>query len=169
MRGKKPQRIMSPQNQSASVTLLKKDRSATVVSVACLVLLDSEGAVLIARRPLDKSLGGLWEFPGGKVEAGESAEVALRRELREELQLEVGSLQAMEPVVHTYEFGTIRLLPFLAQCQERPKVQLMEHSDFRWAACDALTSFEWAPADLPVVAALRLILDGAEAQTAHRR
>jgi mutator protein MutT len=139
----------------------------TPINVACLVLVDRTGAVLITQRPIEKSLGGLWEFPGGKVETGESAEVALRREIIEELQIEVGLLHPMLPVTHVYEFGTIQLIPFLSKCHNRPPIQLVEHSDLAWVEHVNLLDYEWAPADLPIVENLRAILGGNGIQPSH--
>jgi len=139
--------------------MMNADSDEPVVDVACLVLIDPDRRVLAARRPLHKSLGGLWEFPGGKVDAGESPEVALRRELREELELEVGALAAMGVFEHHYPFGAIRLWPFTAHCADfgHPKMVLHEHTEICWVnAADAL-DLEWAPADLPVLARLETL------------
>lgn len=127
-----------------------------IVDVVCVVLVDDAGNVFVARRPPDKSLGGLWEFPGGKVDTGEMMEDALRRELMEELQMQVGSLQAMVPVVHTYSFGRIRLWPMLARClrEGRPAYQLHEHTEARWVALGGLREMDLAPADVPVLTQL---------------
>jgi 8-oxo-dGTP diphosphatase len=121
------------------------------VSVACLVLLDQQGAVLTTRRPEGKQLGGLWEFPGGKVEAAESPEEALRREIWEELELRLGDLEAMSPVMHEYPFGVIRLLPFLSEIVSHPLIRLVEHSEHRWVTPQTWVNLEWAPADLPIL------------------
>ncbi len=88
--------------------------SESAILVACLVLVDAENRYLATQRPTHKSLGGYWEFPGGKLEAGEGPEEALRRELLEELHLEVGPLDPLTPVDYAYEFGQIRLVPLLA-------------------------------------------------------
>jgi 8-oxo-dGTP diphosphatase len=131
------------------------------VAVACLVLLDQQGAVLTTRRPEGKQLGGLWEFPGGKVEARESPEEALRREIWEELELSLGELEAMSPVVHEYPFGVIRLLPFLSRIVRPSLIRLVEHSEHRWVTPQTWGSLEWAPADLPVLDQLTARLDRA--------
>jgi 8-oxo-dGTP diphosphatase len=120
----------------------------SVCAVVCLVLYASDGAVLATQRPEGKSLGGFWEFPGGKIEPGEPAEDALRREIREELNLELGALRPLEPTEHEYDFGTIRLIPFLAACQGS-SFSLNEHADARWLRPDELESVPWAPADIP--------------------
>lgn len=128
--------------------------------VTCLILVAPDGCVFATRRPLHKSLGGFWEFPGGKVEAGESPEEAIRREIREELHLELGLLEALTPVEHKYDFGRIRLLPFLARCRSRPAVHLVEHIDARWIATADFATLEWAPADVPILGEIAVILRG---------
>lgn len=126
-----------------------------MLNVTCLVLIDSQGSILATQRPEEKALGGLWEFPGGKVESGEEPEEALRREIQEELCLKLCDLTPLEPVEHTYPFGTIRLLPFLARCKERPEIHLVEHTALRWLPIEETGQIEWAPADLPVLVQLR--------------
>lgn len=123
------------------------------IDVACLAMLDSEGRLFAARRPLHKSLGGLWELPGGKIDPGESPETALRRELREELGMETGALEPMPHHIHGYEFGIIRLWPLLARCDaaRHPPYVLHEHTEARWVDARAAESLTWAPADVPLL------------------
>ena len=128
------------------------------ITVTCLVLIDAQETILATQRPEGKALGGLWEFPGGKVEEGEDPEEALRREIREELCLELGELTPLEPVEHTYPFGTIRLLPYLSRCEARPAIHLTEHTALRWLKLEEAGEIEWAPADLPVLDQLRLLI-----------
>lgn len=156
---------MDVQNQDSESS--QKNSQKIPISVVCLVLVDSSDSVLITQRPIKKQLGGLWEFPGGKIEAGESEEAALRRELLEELQLEVALLYPLLPVTHIYEFGTIQLIPFLSRCVNRPAVHLMEHSDLAWVGYVDLLKYKWAPADLPIVEELMAILGGNEMLPSH--
>lgn len=126
-----------------------------MVDVVCLVLVDGTGNVLATQRSPDKRMGLLWEFPGGKIDAGEAPEDALRREIREELHLELpASLQTLTPVHHDYDFGHIHLIPFLAFCAERPVFTLTEHVDARWLDYPAAQALAWAPADLPILGEL---------------
>lgn len=121
------------------------------IEVVCLVLQDGAGKVLTTQRPADKRLALLWEFPGGKVENGESPEQALRREIQEELGIELGELEGLSAVDHHYEFGSIRLLPFSSRCLARPVLKLSEHEDARWINLDEWNVLDWAPADVPVI------------------
>lgn len=129
-------------------------RPSGVVAVACLVLLDSNGCVLVSKRAANKHLCGLWEFPGGKVEFGETPESALRREIVEELDYNLGDLTPLTPVQHTYPFATIQLYPFLAQCAQRPTLLLSDHSEVRWIYPQEGHDLQWAEADLPVLSEL---------------
>jgi len=88
------------------------------------------------------------------------AEEALRREIREELHLDLGPLEAITPVEHDYGFGRNRLLPFLGRCAERPKLQLVEHIDARWIVPADFATLEWAPADVPILGEIAAVLRG---------
>ena len=108
--------------------------------------------VMIARRPPDKRLGGLWEFPGGKVEQGESAEAALHRELHEELGCTVCITQTLAPFVHEYPWGSIELIPFLCELTTGSAApHPHEHTALAWVERGQLSAYELAPADLPLI------------------
>lgn len=121
------------------------------VSVVCLVLMDASGAVLATQRAMNKHLGGKWEFPGGKIELRESGEEALRREIREELGLELGVLRQLREVSHSYPTVRIRLVPYLAHCDQRPRIELHEHEASCWISLGDWQQLDWAPADVPVI------------------
>lgn len=123
------------------------------IHVVCAVLRDDSGRHLATRRPPGKALGGLWEFPGGKVEPGEDPAAALRREIAEELGLDIAVGPALPAVLHRYAFGTIALHPFLCRPTGGSLV-LHEHSAAIWLPRTALWSLDWAPADIPVLACL---------------
>lgn len=128
--------------------------SQKTILVVCAVLVDPEKKILATQRAAHQSLGGCWEFPGGKVEPGEDHEAALRRELLEELDLGLGDLVPLEPVTHPYDFGTITLMPFLSRIETRPEVHLAEHADHAWVSLEEAGSLNWAPADVPILKAL---------------
>ena len=122
---------------------------------AAAALIDAQGRVLIARRPEGKALAGLWEFPGGKVEPGESPESALIRELKEELDVTVAE-DALEPLAfasHAYpDFHLLMPLYVVRRWQGTPAAR--EHEALEWVVPAALTSFPMPPADAPLVARL---------------
>ena len=102
------------------------------VPVVCALLLRGD-EVLLARRPEGKRLGGLWEFPGGKVDAGETAEAALHRELREELDCAVDTLAQLPDAPFDYDWGVILLKPFVCSLRpDSPEPRALEHSALAW-------------------------------------
>lgn len=110
----------------------------------------SEERVLAAKRGPAGSLPNMWEFPGGKVEDGESPQGALAREIREELLVDIKVGEEIVSTTHDYEFGVVTLTTFY--CELRSGVpQLTEHAALCWLTPDQLFSVEWAPADLPAV------------------
>lgn len=139
--------------------------AAPPLHVVAAVLRDAAGRVLLARRPRHKAEGGLWEFPGGKVEPGEQASQALRRELQEELGIEAGPMQPLirvpvadgVPAVPAGEAGLpplrLRLDTWaVAGFHGRPRAR--EHTELVWAEPAALANYPMPPADHPVRAAL---------------
>ncbi len=126
--------------------------SDLIMDVCCLILVDTASSrILATQRPKGKRLELLWEFPGGKVEDGESSEQALRREINEELGLELGTLAPLPTFEHRYDFGTVRLIPFLSRCEGRPLLKLTEHAGAKWIELNQWESLDWTPADLPVL------------------
>lgn len=121
------------------------------VPVVCAILVRGD-LVMLAQRPPGKKLGGLWEFPGGKVEPGESAEAALHRELQEELGCRMRITQTLAPFVHAYEWGSIELIPFVCELTaDSPEPHPHEHTALAWVERGELKSYDLAPADVPVL------------------
>ena len=109
-----------------------------------------EGMILGAKRKEGKTLGGLWEFPGGKVEEGEGPLDALTREIREELDAEVEIIGEILTVVHEYDFARIELTTF--QCELKgDRFTNKEHEEIRWIPVNELGTVEWTPADAPTI------------------
>ena len=105
---------------------------------------------MICQRPKDKARALLWEFVGGKVEKGESAEDALVRECKEELDIIVKPLDVFCDVVHTYPDIIVHLTLFNAEILSgEPK--LIEHNDLRWITPDEIDNFEFCPADVEIL------------------
>ena len=130
-----------------------------IVIVAACALLDSEGAVLIAKRPAGRPLAGLWEFPGGKVEAGEKPEDALIRELREELGIGIaaGDLTPLTFASHAYPDFHL-LMPVYLCRRWRGEVTAHEGQNLLWVRPDALHRYDMPPADKPLKRALPKLL-----------
>lgn len=126
-----------------------------IVFVVACALVDADRRVLIAQRPEGKQLAGLWEFPGGKVETGETPEAALLRELKEELGIETKSacLAPLTFASHTYE--DFHLMMPLYVCRKwQGVVQNLEHAELKWVRPQKLRDFDMPPADLPLIAPL---------------
>lgn len=123
---------------------------AHLIDVVCGVIRDGRGWYLACLRPQGKHLGGCWEFPGGKINPGESPETALMRELREELGIEVAVGKGLEPVICHYRTTSIRLLPFLCEITDGVPLPL-EHEDLRWCAPQDFDALTWAEADVPIL------------------
>ena len=119
--------------------------------VAC-ALIEKDGLLLAAQRSAAMNLPLKWEFPGGKIEAGESPEACLHRELWEEMEVSVAIGAALLPCTHRYPDFTVTLYPFLCQLVTTGIV-LREHAASRWVAPEELLALDWAAADLPVIAA----------------
>lgn len=121
-----------------------------MIDVSCALIINHSGQVLVAQRSPGMHLPLKWEFPGGKVEPGETAEDCLIREIREELGVEIKIVKKMAPAVHDQGLQVIRLIPF--QCTlVNGEVKLTEHAAFLWLDPAELNTLDWAEADLPVV------------------
>ena len=109
------------------------------------------GKILCAQRGYDKSLAGFWEFPGGKIEKGELPEDALKREIREELNIDIEIITFICEASHEYDFGIVNFKSFLCKTNEVKNIQLLEHNDSKWLPADDLFSLDWAPVDIPTL------------------
>ncbi len=125
-----------------------------MIDVVCGVIEGADGRFLACLRPQGKHLGGLWEFPGGKVDAGETPEAALARELMEELGVLVHVGKPLREVVWHYEGRSIRLLPFFCTILSG-ELDAIEHDELRWSAPEDFNSLTWAAADQPILDEIR--------------
>ncbi|MFZ2099735.1 MAG: 8-oxo-dGTP diphosphatase MutT [Oricola sp.] len=131
----------------------------SLLLVAACALLDSDNRILLARRPEGKSMAGLWEFPGGKVEMGETPEETLVRELHEELGIvtEQPCLAPLTFASHSYE--EFHLLMPLYVCRKYQGIPVArEGQQLKWVRANALRDFPMPPADLPLVPILQDLL-----------
>ena len=130
-----------------------------MVLVAAAALVDADGRVLMAQRPEGKSMAGLWEFPGGKVEAGETPEAALIRELAEALSIDV-SADCLAPLTFaSHGYDDFHLLMPLYVCRKwQGSIAAREGQALRWVRPNRMRELPMPPADLPLIALLRDLL-----------
>jgi 8-oxo-dGTP diphosphatase len=123
-----------------------------ILLVAAVALVDVDGRVLIAKRPEGKTLAGLWEFPGGKVEAHERPESALIRELKEELAIDVteACLAPLTFASHSYEDFHL-LMPLYVCRRWKGLVTAVEGQELKWVSPVKLRDYPMPPADLPLI------------------
>ena len=130
---------------------MSKSRNIIRVTAA---ILSRDGKVLIARRRPGAHQGNRWEFPGGKIEAGESPEHCLCRELQEEFSIEATVGDYLGSNFHRYEFGFIELMAFRV-AWSGDRIRLQDHGEIRWAAPDELAGIDFSPADIPFAEKIR--------------
>ncbi|MDN3436796.1 (deoxy)nucleoside triphosphate pyrophosphohydrolase [Planococcus sp. APC 3900] len=123
------------------------------IRVVGAVIIDGD-KILCAQRGMEKSLPGLWEFPGGKIEETETPQSALQREIQEEMHCRVEIGEQVEHTVYEYDFGIVHLTTFYCQLVEGTPV-LTEHIEIQWLKADELEQLEWAPADIPAIQKLK--------------
>ena len=123
------------------------------IRVVGAVIIDGD-KILCAQRGMEKSLPGLWEFPGGKIEETETPQPALQREIQEEMHCRVEIGEQVEHTVYEYDFGIVHLTTFYCQLVEGTPV-LTEHIEIQWLKADELEQLEWAPADIPAIEKLK--------------
>lgn len=122
-----------------------------LVLVAACALIDGQGRVLISQRPEGKPLAGLWEFPGGKLEGGETPEQALQRELAEELGISIAPSALKSLTFSSFSYPAFHLLmPIFACWHWLGEVSAKERQSLAWVDPAALTDFEMPPADEPL-------------------
>ena len=130
------------------------DTKPILLVVAC-ALVDADRRVLIAQRPEDKNMGGLWEFPGGKVEPNESPEQAIIRELKEELNVDTKEACLAPLTFASFSYEKFHLLMPLYVCRKWQGTPVAnEHSALKWVRPQRMRDYEMPPADEPLVAHL---------------
>ncbi len=126
------------------------------VLVAAVALIDVDGRILLAQRPEGKSMAGMWEFPGGKIEPGETPEVALVRELKEELGIDTweSCLAPLTFASHSYDDFHL-LMPVFACRKWNGIPSAQEGQTLAWVKAKDLRNYEMPPADIPLIPILR--------------
>jgi 8-oxo-dGTP diphosphatase len=127
--------------------------------VAAVALVDADSRILLAQRPAGKSMAGLWEFPGGKMEPGESAEAALVRELQEELGIETreSCLAPLTFASHAYESFHLMMLVYACRTW-RGQVVAKEGQQLAWVRPIEMYQYPMPPADVPLIGMLQSLL-----------
>lgn len=146
-----------PRRPAASERLTASADTARPLHVVAAAVIDAQGRILIAQRPPGKALAGSWEFPGGKVEAGETRVQALARELREELGITLtGHPRPLMRLRHSYDFGDVLIDMWVVTRYSGDPVGL-DGQALRWCTHEELAIADLLPADRPVVRALRSV------------
>ena len=127
--------------------------SKQVINVVAAAI-KKDGLIFCAQRPEGKSLGGFWEFPGGKLENGETPEDALIREIKEEFDSEIEVISFLNEASYEYDFGIVTMKTYLSKLISG-ELKLLEHQDSKWLPIEELSELEWAPVDIPAVKCLQ--------------
>lgn len=113
-------------------------------------ILNNNGRILIAQRKVSGKFPNKWEFPGGKIEPGETPEQCLEREMEEELNINVTINEYLGESIYEYDGGSIRLLAFKINWRSG-KFTIIDHQAIAWVRIDELNDYDFAPADVPIV------------------
>ena len=117
-----------------------------MIDVVAAVIQNKEGKILIAQRNLKKSQGGLWEFPGGKIEPNETKEEAIIREIKEEMDIDIEAKKFIDQKIFNYPDKDINLIAI--ECKQiKGDIKLNEHEYIKWVNKNELRNFNFAPAD----------------------
>ncbi len=126
------------------------------VRVTCALIIE-EGGVLVTQRSRQMPHPMKWEFPGGKVKEEEKPEACIRREIREELSIEVSVEKELPTVRHNYDSVALELIPFICKHLEGV-IELAEHHSYRWVPVEELEELDWLEADVEVVSLLKALM-----------
>ncbi len=127
-----------------------------MINVVAAVIIDENEKILITQRNLKKSQGGLWEFPGGKIEPNETRENAIIREIKEELDIDIKVKLYLSEKVYSYPDKDVNLIAL--ECKKiNGEIRLLEHENYKWVTKDELDYFQFAPADMFIIERLKNI------------
>lgn len=119
--------------------------------VGTAIITDNDGRILIGQRPEGKDLAGLWEFPGGKQEIGETIQQCIVREIKEELCVNCEVKEFLLDVTKEYAHGEFKLMVYKAKITDIENLKAMVHQDLRWVMVDELKDYEFPPADVEII------------------
>lgn len=126
-----------------------------MIDVVAAVIKDESEKILITQRNLKKAQGGLWEFPGGKIEPNETRENAIIREIKEELDIDIEVKSYLSEKVFNYPEKDINLIAL--ECKKvNGEIRLLEHEDYKWVSKNELENFQFAPADLFIIEKIKI-------------
>lgn len=127
-----------------------------MINVVAAVIKDENEKILITQRNLKKAQGGLWEFPGGKIEPNETRENAIVREIKEELDIDIEVKSYLSEKVFNYPEKDINLIAL--ECKKvNGEIRLLEHEDYKWVSKNELDNFEFAPADWFIIEKIKTL------------
>jgi 8-oxo-dGTP diphosphatase len=148
--------IIAPDPHCLDVGTKKNQESLPLLLVSAVALIDTDGRVLLSKRPKGKTMAGLWEFPGGKVEKGETPEEALIREIKEELCLDISESCLAALTFASHRYSDFHLLMTLFACRVwRGIVNPREGQEIKWVQPMRLGDYDMPPADRPLVSMLQ--------------
>ncbi len=148
--------IIEPELNCMNIENNSGSTSLPTVLVSSVALIDTDGRILLAQRPAGKEMSGLWEFPGGKVELGETPENTLIRELDEELGIDVSASCLAPFTFASHKYENFHLLMPLFLCRQWNGIpEGKEGQKLKWAHLKNFNKFEMPPADIPLVAMLK--------------
>ena len=143
--------ILDISKQIEIVTRLITCMTTPYLEVVGGLIFDDNNRILSCRRPRGKSWASWWEFPGGKIEFGETPQIALSRELKEELSLNVVPSRIIREQFFNYEDKYVKLIILNCGIIEEDRIDLLEHDEMKWLSKEELFDVNWLPADLPIV------------------
>ena len=133
---------------------MQQIKHQTLPLAVCAAVVFHQGKILLTQRPANKPHGGFWEFPGGKIELGESPHQTLRRELQEELNIGISVGPVVETTYHHYDWGNVLIIAYLCEWLSG-ELEHLEVADHRWLTPAQLSDYQILPADLPIITKLQ--------------
>lgn len=125
-----------------------------MINVVAGILINDNNEILIAKRKIDKSMGGYWEFPGGKIEDGETPKESLIRELKEEMNINIKIIEYFGESIYDYVDFKINLIAYICEITEG-EISLTDHSEIKWVKKDEFNEYKIALADIYFVSKLQ--------------